>query len=197
MTLAALAGKQVAGNVEDRPLDAARRMEAFLREVEPRAYRITLITVRDEQDALDIVQEAMIRLVKAYANRSAEEWRPLFYRILRNRTRDWQRRRTVRRRVFSLFSQNESTGQDVIAEAPASPAENPLRQLERADAMKALEAGLQELPPRQREAFMLRNLEGLNVKETARAMGCSQGSVKTHYSRAVTRLREALGDHRA
>jgi len=170
-------------------------MDGFLREVETRAFRIAVVSTRDAGEALDIVQDAMISLAGRYADRSVDEWRPLFYRILKNRIRDWQRRRIVRSRVMSFFGGQESEEYDPIAQAPGPASENPTEALARSDAMDALEQALGELPKRQREAFMLRNFEGLDVAETAIAMGCSDGSVKTHYSRAVHRLREMLGDH--
>jgi len=171
-------------------------IEAFLREVEARAYRIALVHIRDRDEALDIVQDAMIRLVNRYAKRPSEEWAPLFYRILQNRIRDIQRRRAVRSRVLSFFGGTASEDEhDPIVEAPAPRTENPLEQVTAGDAMEAVERALRELPARQREAFMLRNFEGLDVAETAVAMGCTEGSVKTHYSRAVHRLRDMLREH--
>jgi RNA polymerase sigma-70 factor (ECF subfamily) len=167
-----------------------------LRDVEARAYRIALVQIRDRHEALDIVQDAMIRLVQRYANRPSEEWPPLFYRILQNRIRDVQRRRAVRSRVLSFFGGMPSEEEhDPIVEAPAPRGENPLEQATADDAMRALERALDDLPARQREAFMLRNFEGLDVAQTATAMGCTEGSVKTHYSRAVHRLREVLAEH--
>ena len=180
----------------DDALDSGAAIEAFLREVETRAYRIALLGMRDRDDALDIVQDAMIRLVQRYADRPSEQWPPLFYRILQNRIRDVQRRRTVRRRVLSFFGGTESEdAPDPLLAAPAPSGENPLEQLVAHDAMVALEQALLMLPPRQREAFTLRNFEGLDVAQTAEAMSCTEGSVKTHYSRAVHRLRELLGEH--
>jgi RNA polymerase sigma-70 factor (ECF subfamily) len=171
-------------------------IEAFLREVEARAYRIALVQIRDRDEALDIVQDAMIRLVQRYAERPRDEWAPLFYRILQNRIRDVQRRRAVRSRVLHFFGGTASEEEhDPIAEAPGPRAENPLAQVTADDAMRALERALEELPVRQREAFMLRNFEGLDVAETAVAMSCTEGSVKTHYSRAVHRLRVVLAEH--
>ncbi len=171
-------------------------MEAFLREVEGRAYRIAFVQVRDRDEALDIVQDAMIRLVRRYAARPREEWPPLFYRILQNRIRDVQRRNVVRRRVLSFFGGTPTEDeQDPLLDAPAPQAENPLAQLTSDDAMRALERALEELPARQREAFVLRNFEGLDVAQTALAMSCTEGSVKTHYSRAVHRLRAMLAEH--
>lgn len=180
---------------EGVPLDQAKEMEAFLAGVEKSAYRIAQIATRDGDEALDLVQDAMIKLVSKYASRPAEEWRPLFYRILHNRIRDWQRRSIVRGRIMSFFSTTTEDGYDLIAEAPDPSGDNPAREVIRDDAIEALGSALRQLPARQREAFVLRNLESLDVAETAAAMGCSQGSVKTHYSRAVHRLREMLGEH--
>jgi RNA polymerase sigma-70 factor, ECF subfamily len=171
-------------------------IEAFLRDVEARAYRIALAHVRDRGEALDIVQDAMIRLVQRYAGRPSDEWPPLFYRILQNRIRDIQRRRVVRSRILSFFGGTASEEEhDPLVEAAAPRAENPLEQLVADDAMRALQQALAELPARQREAFMLRNFEGLDVAQTAVAMSCTEGSVKTHYSRAVHRLRAMLAEH--
>ena len=175
-------------------LQATARMDAFLREVEARAYRITLVQVRDADEALDIVQEAMIKLVQRYVRRPRDEWAPLFYRILQNKTRDWHRRQAVKRRMLGFFSLGEPSAEDRLETAPAPPEAEPARQLEREDTMRALEGALRALPRRQREAFMLRNFEGLDVKATARAMACTEGSVKTHYSRAVQRLKAELGE---
>jgi len=177
-------------------LDTGAQIEAFLREVEARAYRIALVSVRDRGEALDIVQDAMIRLVRRYASRPSAEWPPLFYRILQNRIRDIQRRRAVRSRVLSFFGGTASEEEfDPIAEAPAPRADEPLERVTVGSAMQAIEKALATLPVRQREAFMLRNFEGLDVAQTAVAMGCTEGSVKTHYSRAVHRLREMLAEH--
>jgi RNA polymerase sigma-70 factor (ECF subfamily) len=180
----------------DDALDSGAAIEAFLRDVETRAYRIALLGVRNRDDALDIVQDAMIRLVRRYADRPSEQWPPLFYRILQNRIRDVQRRSTVRRRVLSFFGGMETEDEpDPLLAAPAPRGDNPLERLVAHDAMQALEQALLMLPARQREAFTLRNFEGLDVAQTAEAMSCTEGSVKTHYSRAVHRLRELLGEH--
>jgi RNA polymerase sigma-70 factor, ECF subfamily len=177
-------------------LESRVAIEAFLRDVETRAFRIAVMNVRDRDEALDIVQDCMIRLVRRYSGRPSEEWRPLFYRILQNRIRDAQRRRSVRSRVLSFFGGVESDEEyDPIVTAPGPEADNPLDQVLAQDAMRALEQALPMLPARQREAFMLRNFEGLDVAQTAAAMNCTEGSVKTHYSRAVHRLRELLREH--
>jgi RNA polymerase sigma-70 factor (ECF subfamily) len=179
----------------EETLESRAAIEAFLREVETRAYRIAVLGVRDRDEAFDIVQDAMIRLVRRYSRRPSDEWRPLFYRILQNRIRDVQRRRKVRSRVLSFFGGVESEEYDPLVEAPSAESDDPLEQVVASDAMQALEQALAQLPARQREAFMLRNFEGLDVAQTARAMSCTEGSVKTHYSRAVHRLRELLKEH--
>ncbi len=171
-------------------------LNQFLASVEVKAFKIAQASLRHEDDALDAVQDAMLQLARAYADRSAEEWRPLFYRILENRIRDMQRRRTVRGRVMAWlpFRRDEDDEEaDPLAQV-ASPEPSLTAKLEVDEAMEALEQALQRLPQRQRQAFLLRNLEGLDVAQTAAAMGCSEGSVKTHYFRAVQALRARLGD---
>lgn len=181
---------------EEAALDDSRVMERFLAEVERRALRIATLSVGDREEALDIVQDAMLKLVRSYSSRPSDEWRPLFFRILTNRITDQQRRQAVRRRVIAWFAPaKEDDASDPIAELPDERPMAPEEILGRAEAMTALEAAVGRLPARQREAFLLRSLEGLDVAETAAAMGCGEGSVKTHYSRAVHALRTALGDH--
>jgi RNA polymerase sigma-70 factor, ECF subfamily len=158
--------------------------------------KVSCPSLRHQDDALDAVQDAMLQLARAYANRPEEEWKPLFYRILENRIRDMQRRRTVRGRVMAWlpFRRDEDDeDSDPIAQAPSHDVPQVAR-LQIDEAMTALDAALKELPNRQREAFLLRNLEGLDVAQTAQAMGCSEGSVKTHYFRALQALRVKLGE---
>jgi RNA polymerase sigma-70 factor (ECF subfamily) len=183
------------GRLSDSTQAYSRELERFLADVERKAYRMAQIGLRNEQDALDAVQDAMLQLVRSYATRPAEEWRPLFYRILENRVRDLQRRRTVRGRVMSWLPWNSSDdeGDDPMMQAP-DPAPGPVAQLQGQELMAALEAALANLPARQRQAFMLRSFDGLDVAQTATAMGCSEGSVKTHHFRAVQALRARLGD---
>ena len=173
-----------------------RALGQFLASVELRAFKIAQAALRHEDDALDAVQDAMLQLARAYAHRPVEEWRPLFYRILENRIRDMQRRRTVRDRVMSWwpFAADGQERTDPIAEAAAEELP-PTRRLELDEAMSALERAVGELPRRQQQVFLLRTLEGLDVAQTARAMGCSEGSVKTHYFRALRTLRAQLGEH--
>jgi RNA polymerase sigma-70 factor (ECF subfamily) len=174
----------------------SRALDQFLAGVELKAFKIAQAALRHEDDALDAVQDAMLQLARAYANRPAQEWKPLFYRILENRIRDMQRRRTVRGRVMAWFpfrGDEDEEEPDPISQA-VSPDPQPVRRLELDEAVGALEKALGELPRRQQQAFLLRTLEGLDVAETAAAMGCSEGSVKTHYFRAVRALRAQLGD---
>src|ERR1700683_3345618 len=176
---------------EGAVLEYTRELEKFLAEIERRAFRIAQVALRDADDALDVVQDAMLKLTRSYASRPSAEWRPLFYRILENGIRDLQRRRTVRKRVMAWLpgpkEDPDNEAQDpldnVADSAPAAP-----ERLMQDQAMQKLESSLRELPARQREAFMVRNFEGLGVAATATAMGSSEGSVKTHYSRAVHTL---------
>jgi RNA polymerase sigma-70 factor, ECF subfamily len=174
----------------------SRALEQFLASVEKRAFRIAQIGLRNDDDALDAVQDAMMKLVQSYASRGEDEWRPLFYRILTNRIRDLQRRRTVRGRIMAWLPARDSEDDeefDPVAQAP-SPEATPARRLELDEAIGVLEKAVTALPPRQQQAFLLRNFEGLDVAATASAMGCSEGSVKTHYFRALAALRARLGD---
>jgi len=174
----------------------SRALNQFLAGVELKAFKIAQAALRNEDDALDAVQDAMLQLARAYADRPVEEWKPLFYRILENRIRDMQRRRTVRGRVISWLpfrGEDDDEEPDPIAHAQ-SPEPQPVKRLELEEAVGALEKALGGLTHRQRQAFLLRTLEGLDVSETAVAMGCSEGSVKTHYFRAVQALRAQLGD---
>jgi RNA polymerase sigma-70 factor, ECF subfamily len=178
-------------------MTTSRALDQFLASVEKRAFKIAQLGLRNDDDALDAVQDAMMKLVQAYASRPAEEWRPLFYRILTNRVRDMQRRRTVRGRIMAWLpgghADEDDEALDPIAQAPSADA-GPARRLELDEAIGVLETAVAELPPRQQQAFLLRNLEGLDVSETANAMGCSEGSVKTHYFRALEALRARLGE---
>jgi RNA polymerase sigma-70 factor (ECF subfamily) len=175
----------------------SRALNQFLASVEVRAFRIAQLTLRNEDDALDVVQDAMLQLARAYGARPEEEWKPLFYRILSNRIRDVQRRRVVRNRVMAwLPFRKTDDGEEMPdpVDQAASQDPTPGHRLELDQAMAALDAAVQALPARQQQAFLLRSLEGMDVAETAAAMGCSEGSVKTHYFRALNTLRAQLGD---
>ena len=148
--------------------------------------------IRDE--AFYIVQYAMFALARRYGDRAPAEWGPLFQRILQSRIRDSYRRARVRNR-WRVWFNNDDESDDPLAALPDPHARRPEELLGNERAGVALEAALHALPLRQQQAFLLRSWEGLDVGATAAAMGCSQGSVKTHYSRAVHRLRELLEDH--
>ena len=177
-------------------MTTSRALDQFLSSVEKRAFKIAQLGLRNDDDALDAVQDSMMKLVQSYASRDAAEWRPLFYRILANRIRDMQRRRTVRGRIMAWLPVRDAEDDeesDPIAAAP-SPDPGPAKRLELDEAIGVLETAVAALPPRQQQAFLLRNFEGLDVGETASAMGCSEGSVKTHYFRALSNLRAKLGE---
>ncbi len=179
----------------DQESMTSRALDQFFISVEKRAFKIAQLGLRDTDDALDAVQDAMMKLVQAYASRPEAEWRPLFYRILANRIRDMQRRRTVRGRIMAWLPmrEDEDDETDPIAQAP-SPEATPAQRLELDEAIDVLETAIAELPPRQQQAFLLRNFECMDVADTATAMGCSEGSVKTHYFRALENLRARLGE---
>jgi RNA polymerase sigma-70 factor, ECF subfamily len=179
---------------EERLLEQTQTLERFLASVERRAFQIARMALRDEEEALDVVQDAMIKLVRNYAARPSDEWRPLFYRILNNRVRDSQRRRMVRNKLFGWLPGFDDEEQGDPYAAVPDTGQQPGERLQMDDAMTVLQQAIMALPQRQQEAFMLRNFEGMDVAQTAKAMGCTEGSVKTHYSRAVHALRERLGE---
>lgn len=172
----------------------------FLQGVERRAFKRAAFATRDDDAALDIVQDAMIRLAEKYADRPAAEWPMLFQRILSNAILDWHRRQKVRTSLVHQFSDFEGSSEggdfDLLEtleiDAGTALLEGSDRQLERAQLVALLETEIQKLPERQREAFLMRYWEELDVAETAKAMGCSEGSVKTHCSRATHSLAKAL-----
>lgn len=177
---------------EPQPRDAT--LGSFLASVERRALRIAQLATRDRDEALDLVQDAMLRLAKRYGSRPASEWPPLFHRILTNRIRDWQRSRRLRARVFFWQRDaDEETNGDVIEQAIDPEASEGSGELQREQAVAILEGALRRLPERQLEAFRLRVWEGLSVEDTAHAMSCSTGTVKTHLFRALQTLRVELG----
>jgi RNA polymerase sigma-70 factor (ECF subfamily) len=171
----------------------ANTLPAFLATVERRAFRHAEIALKHREDALDAVQDAMLKLVQHYARHPAEEWPPLFWRVLHSRIADIRRKRRVRSIMVSwMGSRNSHTDDAPPAWEPRDPAPGPLQTHSDRESYRALTIALRTLPRRQREAYQLRVLEGLDVADTARAMGCSEGSVKTHTSRAIDALRKQL-----
>ncbi|OFZ85967.1 MAG: RNA polymerase sigma factor [Betaproteobacteria bacterium RBG_16_66_20] len=176
-------------------------LSAFLAGVERRAFKQAVFAVRDEEAALDIVQDAMMRLSERYGDRAPEEMPPLFQRILQNAIRDWFRRQKVRSTWVTLLSslapgRGDEDEQDPLetlqAAGDSNREESPPHRLERSQVIEIIEQEISRLPARQREAFIMRYWEELDVAETAKAMGCSEGSVKTHCSRAAHALAAAL-----
>lgn len=167
-------------------------LDAFLAASERRAYRMALLATRRSADALDIVQDAMLQLVQHYRQRSAQEWPLLFQRILQNRILDWHRQQTRQRRWFWIAPAAEEDEDDPIAQIVDSRENNPAELLQRAGDIETVLKVVEQLPLRQQQAFLLRTWEGLDVAETAAAMQCSEGSVKTHLFRALQTLRAAL-----
>ena len=177
-----------------------QELSDFLRSVEKRAFKRSVYHVRDEEAALDIVQDAMMKLAEHYGDKPPGELPMLFQRILSNCTLDWFRRQKTRNALFSNMSEFEASTEDAefdlletfdLGEGSqqGESAEDATR---RAQIFREIEAQIQELPARQREAFLMRYWEDMDVAETAAAMGCSEGSVKTHCSRAVAALSKAL-----
>lgn len=177
-----------------------QELSDFLKSVERRAFKRSLYHVRDEDAALDIVQDSMIKLAEHYADKPIEELPMLFQRILSNTTLDWFRRQKTRRALFSNMSDFESSSEDgdfniletLEATENSEKTESAEDSTSRAQILLQIEAEIQNLPGRQREAFLMRYWEEMDVAETASAMGCSEGSVKTHCSRAVLALSKAM-----
>ncbi|WP_455197907.1 RNA polymerase sigma factor [Kaarinaea lacus] len=190
----------------------SQALDRFLASVERRAYRMAYIATGNREDALDIVQDSMLKLAQNYADRSVDDWGPLFHRILQSTIRDWYRRQKVRNQwrtwlEFTKVGSQQRTQKDsadigdegqgnIIDLFEDVHGDGPVMKLVNDRTIEALEVALHELPLRQQQAFLLRILEGLSVEETAQAMGCTAGSVKTHFSRAVHTLRQKLEDHR-
>ncbi len=181
-------------------LATEKELNEFLRSVEKRAFKRSAYLVRDDDAALDIVQDAMIRLAEKYYDRPAAELPLLFQRILSNATMDWFRRQKVRKSVMQNLSDFEGAdGDDDFDLLESLEAQDGMLgslsaadEVSRAQILQAIDKEVAELPARQREAFLLRYWEELDVAETASVMGCSEGSVKTHCSRAVHSLAKSL-----
>jgi len=172
-------------------------MNNFLAGIEGRAFRIAQIATGNRDDALEIVQDAMMKLVQKYSHHHADEWKALFYSILHTRILDWHRRQSVRNRFRSWFTwHDDEESEDALEQQPANIAYEPDNQLQDEQFMDGLNVALHALPLRQQQAFLLRVLEGLDIAETAAVMQCSSSSVKTHYARALEKLREQLENHK-
>ena len=189
-------------NKRGEPTLASRsELSAFLEGVEKRAFKQALFAVRDEEAALDIVQDSMLRLAEKYGHLPVNELPMLFHRIVQNAIRDYYRRQKVRSLWTTLLSSlspgrgddDDADPLETLQSADGSNVqEGPSAQVEQAQVLEIIEQEISRLPARQREAFILRYWEELDVAETARAMNCSEGSVKTHCSRAAHALQLAL-----
>jgi RNA polymerase sigma-70 factor (ECF subfamily) len=177
-----------------------KELTDFLKSVEKRAFKRTVYAVRDDEGALDIVQDSMIRLAEKYSDRPAAELPLIFQRILSNATMDWFRRQKVRNAVIQNLSDFDTGDDDsdfdllelLTTMEGTLGSESAADTVGREQILLVIEKEIALLPGRQREAFLLRYWEELDVAETATVMGCSEGSVKTHCSRAVHALAKAL-----
>ncbi len=171
--------------------DQHQELADFYRRIEQRAFRMAMIETRQSSDALDIVQDAMESLMKSYLNKPSEEWRPLFYRILQNKIKDWHRWGAVRAKLH-LSKPNLESDEDWLESQVASTQPTPENHAQGEISMHHLQIALSQLSLRQRQTFLLRVWEGFSVNETADIMKCSCGSVKTHLSRALKSLQNLL-----
>ncbi len=188
-----------ANNREGRSLASRSELSTFLEGVEKRAFKQAVFAVRDEEAALDIVQDAMLRLAEKYGHLPAAELPALFHRIVQNAIRDWFRRQKVRSlwtTPLASLGPGDDDDQDPLEtlqpSAGSQQSESPADHFEQSQVLEILREELGRLPERQREAFILRYWEELDVADTARRMRCSEGSVKTHCSRAAHALQQAL-----
>ena len=174
-------------------------LEEFLKFIERRAFHMARISTNNVDDAHDIVQDTMYKLVEKYADKAPADWKPLFYTILRSKTTDYYRRNAIRNKVFPWRKPNSNESDDylepLINLSTSAGTDDPDSMLVRSERLQQLTSAIKQLPLRQQQAFMFRAWEGLSTLQTATAMGCTEGSVKTHYSRAMKRLRALLGDY--
>jgi RNA polymerase sigma-70 factor (ECF subfamily) len=169
--------------------------------MEKKAFKRAFYHVRNEDAALDIVQDSMIKLCTNYADKPVAELPLLFQRILSNTMLDWFRRQKTRNALFtnlSDFNTGDGDGDFDLLEVASNTSgeatsESAEQWVDRLQTLEHIETAVMALPPRQREAFLLRYSEDLDVAETASVMGCSEGSVKTHCSRAIQALSKTLG----
>ncbi|MDR0238330.1 RNA polymerase sigma factor [Acinetobacter sp.] len=171
-----------------------QRLRFFMQDVTGRALVMMENATQGHNGiAMDLVQEAFISLHKSYADKSTEEWYPLFYTILNNKLQDWRRKEARRASPFSLFRKVDLDSDDEEAmEIVDESTPNPLQFLDQDVTIEEIQEAISQLPVRQQQAFMLRAWEGFDTQTTASIMNCSEGSVKTHYHRAIQGLRTAL-----
>lgn len=173
-------------------------IEQFLISVEKRALQMSKLAIGNADASMDIVQDTMLKLVQKYSHKPSEQWRPLFFRILNNKITDYYRRQAVRKKIFlmDLKSPDEEDNDRYSLVAAARHSDNPDFKLQSDRRLEKLIEAVGGLSIRQRQVFILRCWEGMSTADTARAMRCAQGSVKTHYSRALHNLRDILEEYR-
>lgn len=171
-------------------------MEEFFRSIERQAFRIALFACNNREDALDLVQDSMCSFISKYSRKAESEWKPLFYKILQNKIRDLHRKRSVRSywQVWTggAFDDDDT---DPLEKLEDKKGLNPEQETQQMQAFEKLQVELKQLSLKQQQVFLLRAWEGLSIKETAVAMGCSEGAIKSHYSRATERLKKKLGKY--
>ncbi|REL25741.1 RNA polymerase sigma factor [Thalassotalea euphylliae] len=181
----------------ERLAEQLNDVDQFFIAIEKRAYQMAMFAVRNHHDALDIVQESMIKLVERYLDKPSYEYKPLFYRIMQNKITDWHRHQKLRNLVFFWQSQNDMDEQEnwlASASAVMNSQASPVDELQAKQLQVRLTKALASLSWQQQQCYLLRNWEGFSVADTAQIMGCSEGSIKTHFSRATAKLAELLAD---
>jgi RNA polymerase sigma-70 factor (ECF subfamily) len=181
---------QASSRFSKTPLD----MDSFLAQVEKKAYRMVLMSVGGHVDAIDLLQDSMFKLAVKYADKPAQEWKPLFYRILYNRINDWHRQQKLRNMLFFWKPTDPDKNDEEYMLDESKPLGMPEENMDLMQQQQTVLNELSSLSEKQRQCFLLRSWEGLSVRQTSKIMGCSEGSVKTHYFRAVNRLRSVLGE---
>ncbi len=189
-------------NIRKKTLDNSQALGKFFSSIEKRAFRRAQIATGNADDALDIVQDAMVSLINKYSNKTQQDWELLFHKILSNRIMDWHRRTAIRKRFGTWLSSNDKYSQRDIYKDNNKHIEEPdyedinmpgpEAQVQTGQSIAMLEVALQELPLKQQQVFLLRAWEGLSEKETSVAMSCSVGTIKSHYARARTFLKNKL-----
>ena len=173
---------------------AESRLKNFMLEVTGRALVMMESATQNQHGmAMDLVQEAFISLHKSYADKSTEEWYPLFYTILNNKLQDWRRKEARRAQPFSFFRKVSLEEDDIeLNDVVDESTPNPFELIDQAVTAEEIQEAIAQLPARQQQAFMLRAWEGFDTHTTAQIMNCTEGSVKTHYHRAIQGLRASL-----
>lgn len=180
-------------NVKNNAMEKIR-LERFLSSVQSAGYRMAQLATSNTDDALELVQETMLQLIKRYKDKPDNELKILFYRILSSRITDWYRKKAFRKQFKIFFKDDSYQEGDPIQQLSSEQQLCITEEVENEKLLNKLTEALQQLSPRQQQAFTLRAWQGFNVKETANIMKCSDGSVKTHYSRALDSLRNQLGN---